>query len=88
MDDKTKDLLRQLKTYFDEMDATHEGFDDTSRLWLMCYGQVISLSAHLVPTPKTDELLEAAQTMMQAFLEVSSMVKLTKPPVKASDAVT
>jgi hypothetical protein len=49
MDNKTREMLEELKQYLDTVEISHQGWENASRIFLMAYGKLVELSAHLSP---------------------------------------
>lgn len=89
MDDKTKELLTQLKIYFDRMEASKESFGDVSRLVIMTTSQLGKIAAYLISPESAEQLLDAQTKIATGCLEISRLVKeVEELPVTATDTVT
>lgn len=78
MDSKTQEMLEELKQYLDEVEISHQGWENASRIFLMAYGKLIELSAHLSPNMGSDRVTKAHLEITMALRGLSEIIKETE----------
>jgi len=78
MDSKTRAMLEDLKQYFDEVEINHQGWENTSRVFMMAYAKLMELSAYLAPEMGAERLTNAHLKIAMDFKDLSEIIKETE----------
>ncbi len=65
MDNKTRAMLEDLKQYLDEVEINHQGWENTSRIFMLAYSKLVELSTYLAPEMSADRLTNAHLEIQQ-----------------------
>ena len=78
MDSKTRGMLEKLNQYLDEVETNHEGWENTSRIFMMAYGKLVELSAYLSPKMGADRVTKAHLEITMALRGLSEIIEETR----------
>jgi len=78
MDSNTREMLEALKLYLDEVQISHQGWENTSRIFLMAYGKLMEISAHLSPSMGADKITKAHFEIATALRDLSEIIRETE----------
>ncbi|HJR07095.1 MAG TPA: hypothetical protein VJ842_07555 [Pyrinomonadaceae bacterium] len=78
MDNKTLEMLEELKQYLDEVEPNHQGWENASRVFMMAYGKLVELSAYLAPKMGADRVTKAHLEITMALRGLSDIIKETE----------